>query len=248
MEGVSSFSWRLVSPNILAVLLARELGAPIRFRLCSRATSHSGFLGSQIRSLSPSQEYYVPTLKRISMNWDRIDKIGNRAQIPLTLVGYIGWAVALWPKNVSIVGNPKDLNFWAVTAMLFLLLGLLQAAVQIWPLPRHDGSPTKSPLRLLPNGMLTWQPTKIVQIANKSYSNATVYLDNMTFINCQFEHTTFVYEGTGPFNMIDCQLVRKDQNEVNFVLRSGNPIVIAAFQLQAKTVQGGSGLKGMRFE
>jgi hypothetical protein len=137
---------------------------------------------------------------------------------------------------------------WAAVAIIFLLLGLFQTAIQIWPLPKPDGIPLESPLRLLPNGALDWRETRLTQIANKHYVNDTVCLDNTTFINCSFEHTTFIYEGTGAFNMIECQLIRRNPNEANFVLRSGNPIVIASFQLQLKVAQGGPGLIRMRFE
>ncbi len=57
------------------------------------------------------------------MNWESVERWGNRAQIPLTFGGYVGWAYTLWPKNAVLLGNPKNVSGMAVIATLVLLIG-----------------------------------------------------------------------------------------------------------------------------
>jgi hypothetical protein len=106
----------------------------------------------------------------------------------------------------------------------------------------------ESPLVVLENGFLAWRDSRLAQVVGKQYLNDTVHLDNTTFLHCTFEHVTFVFEGTAPFNIIDSQLVRRNPNQPNFVLRSSNPIVMAALQLQVQVAQGTAGPITMRFE
>lgn len=62
------------------------------------------------------------------MDWERFDRIGNRAQFPFTVGGYIGWAYALWPKGAVLFGSPKNVSWMAVTAVGVLCLGALSTA------------------------------------------------------------------------------------------------------------------------
>jgi len=73
------------------------------------------------------------------MDWERFARIANRAQVPLTVSGYIAWAYVLWPKGAVLFGNPKHMNWMAVTAVTILCLGALSAASQLGLLRLHRG-------------------------------------------------------------------------------------------------------------
>jgi hypothetical protein len=106
-----------------------------------------------------------------------------------------------------------------------------------------------SPLKRLPNGMLAWKDSPMEQIANKAFVNDTVRLDGRRFFTCTFEHCTFIYEGTAPTELLEnCQLIRRAPNEINFTIRTSNPVVMTALIVQARIAQGGPGLAGVRFE
>jgi hypothetical protein len=116
-------------------------------------------------------------------------------------------------------------------------------------LKRWTRSNVESPLTRLDNGMLDWRPThKLKAIANKHFLNETVVLDGMQYIRCAFEHATFVYEGTAPYEMIDCTTIRREGSEPNFTIRSSNPIVGASLMLNFKLSEGSKGPIGWRFE
>jgi hypothetical protein len=114
---------------------------------------------------------------------------------------------------------------------------------------RQSKSNVESPLERLPNGYLGWKLTRLKQIANQQFVNVEVPLDNRRYINCTFEHCTFIDEGTGPAEMVeDCKLIRRDVAGPNFGLRTSNPIVMASMVIQAKISQGGPGLIGIKLD
>jgi hypothetical protein len=78
------------------------------------------------------------------MTWEPVERWGNRAQIPLTLGGYIGWAYTLWPKDAVLFGSPKDLNWQAVLAAMIVFVGLLTTAAHSipWFQKRTEDTPT----------------------------------------------------------------------------------------------------------
>jgi hypothetical protein len=78
------------------------------------------------------------------VNWD-IDRIGSRAQIPLTLGGYFGWAYVLWPKSVALIGRPQDVNWMAVLAVSIVVVGLFSTAAQAGWLHRKQAIDSPPP-------------------------------------------------------------------------------------------------------
>jgi hypothetical protein len=71
------------------------------------------------------------------MDWERSDRIANRAQFPLTFGGYVGWAYTLWPKGAVLFGSPRTMNSMAVAAGAVLLLEILNVASQMGLLRSH---------------------------------------------------------------------------------------------------------------
>jgi hypothetical protein len=135
---------------------------------------------------------------------------------------------------------------------LGLLLPSWIALVRALRLPNKPKE-VESPLERSANGVLRWKDWKLgdfEQIANKAFVNAEIPLDGKRYIDCTFEHCTFVYEGTAPFEIVGdaSGIIRKNPDDRNVALRSANPIVMSAWQLYIKTGQGGTGFKGMWFE
>lgn len=65
------------------------------------------------------------------MKWEPIERWGNRAQLPLTLGGYIGWAYMLWPKGAVLFGHPSHMNWQATLAAFVAVVGLVSFISQV---------------------------------------------------------------------------------------------------------------------
>ncbi len=164
------------------------------------------------------------------------------------------------PENNAALSNAQGLPMFStghpilfsVTAIigLILLLPSWVALFRSFRTKANTATTVESPLIRRDTGALDWKPIQFEQIANKAFINAEVPLDGKRYIDCTFEHCTFVYEGSAPGEIIgdNSKLIRRNPNEINFALRSSNPIVTAAWQLQHKVREGGAGLVGTRFE
>jgi hypothetical protein len=127
-------------------------------------------------------------------------------------------------------------------AWIMIAMGIALTAINYFIKRNGVGSP----LIRLSNGYLAWKELRLKQIANKAFIHDTIILDGTRFINCSFEHSTLVYDGTGSTDVVDCRVVRHE-GQPNLTLRTSNPIVMAAFQIQANFGDGKSPL-GFKFE
>jgi hypothetical protein len=177
----------------------------------------------------------------------------------MDIAGFIGIILALFFGGLGVAygGYSVKADYPMIAVLSYVFGGGCIAASIVLAFLRIDGKGKKppkgdrvadTPLIIMDNGFLAWRESRLVQVVGKQYLNDVVTIDNTTFLNCTFEHVTFAFEGTGPFNMVDCQLIRRNPNQPNFILRSRNPIVIAALQLQIQIAQGTTGPISMRFE
>jgi hypothetical protein len=131
------------------------------------------------------------------MDWERFDRIANRAQFPFTVGGYVGWAYALWPKGAVLVGSPKNMSWMAIAAIGVLSLGALSTASQLGWLRAHKGQFSSE--RIPPDAALP----HIAEVVNQTFKNQEVFLDGHAYFACTFENCSFVYDfgptgGFGP--------------------------------------------------
>jgi hypothetical protein len=91
-----------------------------------------------------------PESEEPTMSWEPVERWGNRAQIPLTLGGYVGWAYILWPRGAVLFGSPKDVNWQAVLAAMIVLVGLLTTAAHAMPwLQNRPAAPSSTRVDLI---------------------------------------------------------------------------------------------------
>jgi hypothetical protein len=184
-----------------------------------------------------------------------LSKWGSILGIP----AIIGWYITGYQTAVASLRASPDSSLPSLFMGAFVLFGVIALAANAWthsqlskqaigPRLTKGTRTAETPLIVMDNGFLAWRESRLAQVVGRQYMNEEVRVDNTTFLNCTFEHVTFVFEGTGPFNMVDCQLIRRNPNQPNFILRSSNPIVIAALQLQIQVAQGTAGPISMRFE
>jgi hypothetical protein len=112
-----------------------------------------------------------------------------------------------------------------VAFMLVLTPNLWMALIRNKPVPQE------SPLELF-NGTLRWRKPRLKQIANRHLLNETVILDGVDYLNCVFENCTIRYEGSAPYQLSDCQLVRHE-GRTNLIVASSNPIVMMTLSIQS---------------
>jgi hypothetical protein len=174
-----------------------------------------------------------------------VDRI--KAWIANLFWGVIGNALWTWLSGGILLAGGTFMLSWmhslspiwcdrGLTALITLGIVLVGSAIETFIRNRVYGQAlrvlTDWPLERLANGMLDWKQIRYEQIANKAFLNTEVPLDGKRYIDCTFEHCTFIYEGMAPSEIIgDCKLIRRYPDEVNFILKSSNPVVIAAWQL-----------------
>ena len=185
------------------------------------------------------------------MDTNTLSKWGSILGIP----AIIGWYITGYQTAVASLRASPNSSLPGIFMGAFVLFGVIVLAANALThskLSRQASQSlapaAESPLIRMENGFLAWREGRLAQVVGRQYLNEEVRLDNTTFLNCTFEHVTFVFEGGAPFNIIDSQLIRRNPNQPNFVLRSSNPIVIAALQLQVQIAQGTVGPITMRFE
>jgi hypothetical protein len=163
----------------------------------------------------------------------------------LTTAGvYLNYASR--PSNSPVANAPPGAIMTTQhVAWLMIATGVVLTLIN-YQLKRHGASNVESPLIRLPNGYLAWKELRLKQVANKAFLNDTVVLDGTRFINCSFEHSTMVYDGSASTDVVDCRVIRH-AGQTNLTLRTSNPIVMAAFQIQAKLSDGKAPV-GFRFE
>jgi hypothetical protein len=102
--------------------------------------------------------------------------------------------VASWLRAL----NPAwlDRGITALVVLAIIVLGSLTQTL-IGRRISHPSNSTEpaSPL-IFADGVLKWRNTETRPIANKHFVNDVVPLDGIEYINCVFEHSTLVYEGT----------------------------------------------------
>jgi hypothetical protein len=82
------------------------------------------------------------------MNWKATERLANLAQIPLTLVAYIGLGYSLWPRGSTMFGSPKNINWQAILAASLVIVGLASTAASVMPVFRkreHDKGADAAP-------------------------------------------------------------------------------------------------------
>lgn len=136
------------------------------------------------------------------MNWDTFDRYANRAQVPLTFCGYLGWAYALWPKGAVLFGHPKDMNYTALMAVAILLIGLVSVASQTGLISQlTKGGKTGG--RGVDGRLVESVPSPVIkEIVNQTFQGQEILLDGYVYIGCTFTDVTFVYNNgeTGGFD------------------------------------------------
>ena len=66
-----------------------------------------------------------------------------------------------------------------------------------------------------------WSSWQLKKIINQKYIRENVPLDGRNYINCEFEHVTFWYDGTAPAALTDCQF---DEESMK-ALHTHNPVL-----------------------
>jgi hypothetical protein len=159
--------------------------------------------------------------------FERALKIGDVANIPITLAAYVG--AGLYVKD-WLSDQRVGISWQVVLIMAVVLIGLASVALQfiglIWPTWRwRSSTAVESPLEWY-NGVLRWKEGRLKQVASKEFRNQEVPLDGIEYIDCSFDGVTFVYKGTGKTSISgNCVIHPRPDGKPNVRFHTDNLIV-----------------------
>lgn len=105
------------------------------------------------------------------------------------IVGLIGLAYAVWEKFGAHV-PARSTRLW------------VSALVLTWALIGFDFYERQYGYGYNPDRV--WDDNApLKQVVNRKFQNETVQLDGNRYVNCTFDHVTFVFRGVGRFDFVD---------------------------------------------
>jgi hypothetical protein len=112
---------------------------------------------------------------------------------------------------------------WRAGLLVFCILGSLAMSGMGWYKCLHS--------RPISNYELDqqWGRYRYQEVWNRTYKDETVLLDGYQYRNVNFEHVTFVYNGTAPLSLKNCNFIGG-----TFRVRGGSPATKAAIMLMSE--------------
>jgi hypothetical protein len=137
----------------------------------------------------------------------------------------------------DIAGNPVS---WFVLFILGLASVVMSGGMRRPPMPISPGSGAEAgdaaaapQSRVQQRFPTTDWDKPLTSVFRQNFKNETVELDGKNFVECSFENVTFLYQGTRPFQMINCKRISAERFLVS--VRTDNPIVFTALSIMSAT-------------